>query len=57
VTIDDALRKAYQRRLERRLREVEHFCRRQGIEYLRASTAIGFEDIVLKCLRHGAHLK
>ena len=57
VTVDDALRKAYQRRLERRLREVEQFCRRQGIEYLRASTAIGFEDIVLKCLRQGAHLK
>ena len=57
VTVDEALRTAYQRRLERRLREVELFCRRQGIEYLRASTAIGFEDIVLKCLRQGAHLK
>jgi len=57
VTVDEALRAAYRRRLERRLDEVERFCRRQGIEYLRASTAIAFEDIVLKCLRQGAHLK
>ena len=57
MTGDEALRAAYRRRLERRLDEVERFCRRQGIEYLRASTAIAFEDIVLKCLRQGAHLK
>ena len=57
VTVDEALRAAYRRRLEHRLDEVERFCRRQGIEYLRASTAIAFEDIVLKCLRQGAHVK
>ena len=57
VTVDEALRKHYQHRFDRRLREVESFCRRQGVEYLRASTAIAFEDIVLKCLRQGAHLR
>lgn len=57
VTVDDELRRLYQQRLERRLQALEGFCRRQGVEYLRASTAIAFEDIVLKCLRQGAHLK
>ena len=57
VTVDEELRALYQRRLERRLQETERFCRRQGVEYLRASTAIAFEDIVLRCLRQGAHLK
>ena len=57
VTVDEELRELYQRRLERRLQDVERFCRRQGVEYLRASTAIAFEDVVLKCLRQGAHLK
>ena len=57
VTVDDALRRAYRRRLDGRLREIESYCRRQGVEYLRASTAIAFEDIVLRCLRQGAHLR
>jgi uncharacterized protein (DUF58 family) len=56
VTVDRELRRLYQERLERYLREVETFCRRRGVEYLRASTAIGFEDVVLKYLRQGAHL-
>ena len=57
VTVDEGLRSAYKQRLERRLREVEAYCRRQGVEYVRASTAVAFEDVVLKCLRQGAHLK
>ncbi len=56
-TVDRDLRRLYQLRLERQLRELERFCRRRGVEYLRASTAIGFEDVVLKYLRHGAHLR
>jgi len=57
VTVDEELRRLYQYSLERRLREVESCCRRQGVEYLRASTVIPFEDIVLKCLRQGAHIR
>jgi len=56
VTVDPDLRALYKRRFERQLQEVEDYCRRRGVEYLRASTAIGFEDIVLKYLRRGAHL-
>ena len=57
VTVDDELRQLYQRGLERRLRQMETFCRRQRVEYLRASTAIAFEDVVLKYLRQGAHVR
>jgi uncharacterized protein (DUF58 family) len=57
VTVDRPLRRLYQHRLERQLQELESFCRRRGVEYLRASTAIGFEDVVLKYLRQGAHLR
>jgi uncharacterized protein (DUF58 family) len=57
VSVDRELRSLYQREFERRLQETERFCRRRGVEYLRASTAIGFEDVVLKYLRQGAHLR
>jgi len=57
VSVDPELRRLYRLRLERCLGDVEQFCRRRGIEYLRASTAIAFEDVVLKYLRQGTHLK
>ncbi len=57
VTVDAGLREAYRRRLERHLQQIEHCCRRYGIEYLRASTAIAFEDVILKYLRRGALLR
>ena len=57
VTVDEDLRRRYQHRLERHLQDVERFCRQRGVEYLRASTAIAFEDVVLKYLRQGVHLR
>lgn len=57
VTVDPELRRLYQQRLERHLQDMEHFCRQRGVEYLRASTAIAFEDVVLKYLRQGVHLR
>lgn len=57
VTIDAELRKLYQVRLERLLNDVEQYCRRRGIDYLRASTAIPFEDVVLKYIRQGTYLR
>ncbi len=57
VTVDPELRRRYQQRLEQELQEIESFCRRRGVEYFRASTAIGFEDVVLKYLRRGTHLR
>ena len=57
VTVDEGLRRLYQHRLERHLQDVERLCRQRGVEYLRASTAIPFEDLVLKYLRQGVHLR
>jgi uncharacterized protein (DUF58 family) len=57
VTVDPELRRLYQQRLGRELEAIEGYCRRRGVEYLRASTAIGFEDVVLKYLRQGTHLR
>ena len=57
VTVDPALRQHYQRALDRQLQEIERFCRRRGVEYFRASTAIAFEDVVLEYLRQGLHLR
>lgn len=57
VTVDEELRRHYRNRLERYLQEMEHFCRQRGLEYFRASTAIPFEDVVLKYLRQGTHLR
>ena len=56
VTVDAALAESYQHMLSERLRVLEEDCRSNGIEYLRASTAIAFEDVVLKYLRQGALL-
>lgn len=57
VTVDRELRAAYRRRLGQALDAIETHCRRRGIEYLRASTAIPFEDVVLRYLRQGAFLR
>jgi len=57
VTVDEDLRRLYQQRLERHLQDVERICRQRRVEYLRASTAIAFEDVVLKYLRQGVHLR
>ena len=53
VTVDAPLRQLYQQRLQHALEETERYCRARGCEYLRASTAIPFEDVALKYLRQG----
>lgn len=56
ISVDAGLRALYQRRLALRLQRIEACCLRRGMEYLRASTAIAFEDVVLKYLRQGTLL-
>jgi len=56
VSVDDDLRAVYLRRLEAHLAAVEEVCRRRGVGYVRASTAVPFEDVVLRYLREGALL-
>ena len=53
VTVDAQLRRLYQDRLQHSLEDIEGYCRRCGCDYLRTSTAIPFEDVVLKYLRQG----
>ncbi|NKC12706.1 MAG: DUF58 domain-containing protein [Gammaproteobacteria bacterium] len=53
LSIDSDSRDAYRRRLQQRLSALESHCRRLRIEYLRVSTALPFEDVVLKYLREG----
>lgn len=55
ITIDAGLRQLYLQNLNQHLVSVQQFCRKQGVEYLRASTAIPFEDLILKYLRLGKH--
>ena len=57
VTVDAGLREIYQRHLQQWLHGIEDCCKRAGVEYLRASTAIPFEDVLLKYLRQGMHLR
>jgi uncharacterized protein (DUF58 family) len=56
LTVDRSLLSAYRDRVGRFLSGLEAFSLKAGIEYLRTSTIIPFEDLVLKYLRQGAHL-
>lgn len=57
VTVDAELRELYGRRLRERLQRFEAYCRKSGVEYLRTSTAIPFEDVLLRYLRQGVRLR
>ena len=56
LTVDRPLLGAYKDRVGRFLSGIESFSLKAGIEYLRSSTIVPFEDLVLKYLRQGAHL-
>lgn len=53
VTADAGTLAAYARARDRYLAEIEAACRRYQVEYLRASTSIAFDDLVLRYLRAG----
>lgn len=54
--VDRPLLSAYRQKVDSFFRQVESFCLKNGIEYLRAATLVPFEDVVLRYLRQGAHL-
>ena len=56
VAIDARLLAAYRKKVAGFLGSLEEFCLGNRIEYLRTSTVVPFEDVVLKYLRQGAHL-
>lgn len=54
--VDRALLAAYRQKAAGFFAEVESFCLKNGVEYLRAATVVPFEDVVLRYLRQGTHL-
>ncbi len=57
VTANDALLRRYRNEVNEFLLTLTNFCRKHGIAYERATTAIPFEDLVLRVLRDGLMLK
>ncbi len=51
VSISQGLLNIYRRTVDRYCQQMQDFCMRYGIDYLRTSTATPFEDLVLKYLR------
>jgi uncharacterized protein (DUF58 family) len=56
VSIEQSMIEAYQERLRAYFEEIEGFCLSNAIEYVRSSTLVPFEDLVLKYLRQGMYL-
>ena len=57
LTIDRHALERYRRNFGRFCDEVEHFCRRQGVTYLRANSAVPLEDLVFRRLRESRVLQ
>jgi Uncharacterized conserved protein (some members contain a von Willebrand factor type A (vWA) domain) len=57
MSVNPALLQRYQATLDAFCAEIETFANRYGLDYLRASTAMPFEDIILKYLRQGGLIK
>ncbi len=57
LSVDEMLLARYRERVQEWFSDIEKFCLKTQIEYLRASTLIPFEDLILKYLRHGIHLQ
>jgi len=57
VSLDRAALERYQERLHDHFEEAERFCARHRIDYLRTSTAVPFQDLILRHLRRGGFLR
>lgn len=57
VSVDRWALDRYQERLQQHFAEAERVCARQGIDYLRTSTATPFQDLILHHLRRGGFLR
>jgi uncharacterized protein (DUF58 family) len=51
ITVTDRMLERYQRRLETFCQDLNQFCTRNNITYLRISTSLPFEDLILRTLR------
>jgi len=57
VSVDRWALERYQERLRQHFEDAERLCARHGIDYLRTSTAVPFEDLVLHHFRRGGFLR
>ena len=57
VRVTPALLEAYAEQFEEHCEEVGGYCRRHGWGYLRTTTDIPFEDLILKVFRQGRFLR
>jgi len=57
LTINRRLLHLYQQKVTEYFTSIESFCTKRNIEYLRASTTVPFEDLVLQYLRRGLYLQ
>jgi len=53
TTVDEELRHLYQKRLQLHLQDIEQTCRKHGFTYVRSSTSVALEDVILRDLRYG----
>jgi uncharacterized protein (DUF58 family) len=57
LTIDNHLLRRYQEKVRDYFAHIEEFCAKRQIEYVRTSTILPFEDLILRYLRQGLHLQ
>jgi uncharacterized protein (DUF58 family) len=57
VSLDRTALERYQGRLQDHFEEVERFCASHRIDYLRTSTVVPFQDLILRHLRRGGFLR
>ena len=57
VSVDRRAIERYQERLREHFEAAERFCARHGVDYLRTSTAVPFQDLILRHLRRGGFLR
>ena len=57
VTANDALLRRYEREIDSFLENIEAFCLRRGVGHAQVTTAMPFEELVLRVLRDGMILK
>ena len=56
MTVDKRTREIYRRQLAYYLKEMEDFSLKHGLEYMRVSVSIPFDEVILKYLRQGMYL-
>lgn len=56
LTVNRRMLELYRQKITEYFADIETFCLKRNIEYLRASTVIPFEDLVLQYLRRGFYL-